>query len=201
MDGTFLQKRPLFPELQNCDRFIWGKRAPSGSSMLESNPAMQQDFSYRNPEDDQLFQADYDHMGSDEDCKNCDEERLMFQLSTILWPYWLRTSNDTGVTRERLRQEREAAELPMHRNTRDLRLLWHSHSHCNRRLFPILRPNSADCNLEIRQSSGRFNIVTLLVEGSEWWDPSKVAIVPYVYRHFSLPAAARRSLRMHTGSM
>ena len=93
------------------------------NSMLELNPEMQQDFSYRNPEDDQLFQADYDHMGSDEDCKNCDEERLMFQLSTILWPYWLRTSNDTGVPRERLRQEREAAELPMHRNTRDLRLL------------------------------------------------------------------------------
>jgi hypothetical protein len=31
-------------------------------SMLKSNPAMQQDFKHRNPEDDQLFQADYDHM-------------------------------------------------------------------------------------------------------------------------------------------
>jgi hypothetical protein len=47
------------------------------NSMLELNPAMQEDFSYQNPEDDQLFQADYDHMGSDKNCKSCDEARLI----------------------------------------------------------------------------------------------------------------------------
>ena len=47
------------------------------NSMLESNPAMQQNFSYRSPEDDRLFQADYDHMDSGEDCKSCDQERLV----------------------------------------------------------------------------------------------------------------------------
>ena len=41
------------------------------NSMLESNPAMQQNFRYRNPKDDQLFQADYDHMDSEKDCKSC----------------------------------------------------------------------------------------------------------------------------------
>ena len=47
------------------------------NSMLELNPAMQQKFSCQNPEDNQLFQADYDHMDSDKDCKSCDEERLV----------------------------------------------------------------------------------------------------------------------------
>jgi hypothetical protein len=46
-------------------------------SMLESNPAMQQNFKPRNPEDDQLFQADYGHMDCEKDCKNCSEEHLV----------------------------------------------------------------------------------------------------------------------------
>ncbi|KAN0069637.1 purine and uridine phosphorylase [Elaphomyces granulatus] len=45
-----------------------------------SNPAMQQDFSRRIPEDDQLFQADYDHIDGGKGCKSCDEERLVAGL-------------------------------------------------------------------------------------------------------------------------
>jgi hypothetical protein len=47
--------------------------------MLELNPEMQQDFSYRNADDDPLFQADYDHINGYKDCKNCDKERLIQQ--------------------------------------------------------------------------------------------------------------------------
>jgi hypothetical protein len=47
------------------------------SSMLALNPVMQQNFSYQNPEDDQLFKADYDHIDSGKDCKSCDQGRLI----------------------------------------------------------------------------------------------------------------------------
>ncbi|KAN0076444.1 Pfs domain protein [Elaphomyces granulatus] len=50
-------------------------------SMLESNPAMQQNFKYRNPKDDQLFQTNYDHMDGEKDCRNCSEERLVQRSS------------------------------------------------------------------------------------------------------------------------
>jgi nucleoside phosphorylase len=84
------------------------------NSMLESNPAMQQDFSYRNPEDDQLFQADYDHMDNDKDCKSYDEEHLVQQNPQItnipVIHYGLIGSANRvmrhGVTGEMLRQER-----------------------------------------------------------------------------------------------
>jgi nucleoside phosphorylase len=84
------------------------------NSMLESNPAMQQDFSYRNPEDDQLFQADYDHMDSDKDCKSCDEERLIQRKPRttnvpVIHYGLIGSANQVmrhGVTREKLRQER-----------------------------------------------------------------------------------------------
>ena len=84
------------------------------NKMLESNPKMQQDFSYPNPEDDQLFQADYDHMNSDEDCKSCDEKRLIQRMprSTnvpVIHYGLIGSANQVmrhGVTREKLRQER-----------------------------------------------------------------------------------------------
>ena len=83
-------------------------------SMLESNPAMQQEFDYRNFEDDQLFQAEYDHMDSDKDCKSCDKERLIQRMPrTTKVPvihYGLIGSGNqvmrNGVTREKLRRER-----------------------------------------------------------------------------------------------
>jgi hypothetical protein len=83
-------------------------------SMLESNPAMQQNFKHRNPEDDQLFQADYDHMDGEKDCKNCNEERLVQRKSRTpnvpVVHYGLIASANRvmkhGVTREKLRQER-----------------------------------------------------------------------------------------------
>jgi hypothetical protein len=83
-------------------------------SMLELNPAMQQDFNYRNPEDDQLFQADFDHMDNEKDCKSCDKERLVQRiLRTTNVPvihYGLIGSGNRvmrhGVMREKLRRER-----------------------------------------------------------------------------------------------
>ena len=84
------------------------------NSMLESNPAMQQDFSRRNPEDDQLFQADYDHIDSGKGCKSCDGERLVQRIprttNVPVIHYGLIGSGNQlmrhGVTREKLRQER-----------------------------------------------------------------------------------------------
>ena len=84
------------------------------NSMLESNPVMQQKFSCRNPEDDQLFQADYDHMDSGKDCKSCDQERLIQRkprpTNVPVIHYGLIGSANRvmrhGITREKLRQER-----------------------------------------------------------------------------------------------
>ena len=84
------------------------------NTMLESNPAMQQEFSYRTPKDDQLFQADYDHIDSDKDCKNCDEERLIQRKprttnAPVIHYGLIGSANQAmrhGVTREKLRQER-----------------------------------------------------------------------------------------------
>jgi nucleoside phosphorylase len=84
------------------------------NSMLESNPAMQQDFSYRNPEDDRLFREDYEHMGNDKNCKNCDEERLIQRKPRttnvpVIHYGLIGSANQVmrhGVTREKLRQER-----------------------------------------------------------------------------------------------
>ena len=84
------------------------------NSMLELNPAMQQKFSCQNPEDDQLFQADYDHMDSDKDCKSCDEERLIQRKprttnAPVIHYGLIGSANQVmrhGITREKLRQER-----------------------------------------------------------------------------------------------
>jgi nucleoside phosphorylase len=84
------------------------------NSMLELNPAMQQDFSRRNPEDDQLFQADYDHIDSGKGCKSCEEERLVQRIprttNVPVIHYGLIGSGNQvmrhGVMREKLRRER-----------------------------------------------------------------------------------------------
>jgi len=81
--------------------------------MLELNPVMQQDFNYRNPEDDQLFQAEYDHMDGEKDCKSCDKERLIQRKSRttngpVIHYGLIGSANQVmryGVTREKLRQE------------------------------------------------------------------------------------------------
>ena len=83
-------------------------------SMLESYPAMQQKFKYRIPKDDQFFQADYDHMDGEKDCKNCSEERLVQRKSRtpdvpVIHYGLIGSANQVmrhGVTREKLRQER-----------------------------------------------------------------------------------------------
>ena len=84
------------------------------NNMLELNPAMQQDFSYQSPEDDQLFQANYDHMGSDKNCESCDEERLIQRKPratnvSVVHYGLIGSANQVmrhGVTREKLRQEK-----------------------------------------------------------------------------------------------
>jgi len=83
-------------------------------SMLESNPAMQQKFKYRNPKDDQLFHADYDHMDGEKYCKNCSEECLVQRKARtpdvpVIHYGLIGSANQVmrhGVTREKLRQER-----------------------------------------------------------------------------------------------
>ena len=85
------------------------------SSMLELNPAMQQDFSRRKLEEDKLFQADYDHMDSGKGCKSCDENRLVQRIprdpDVPVIHYGLIGSGNQvmrhGLTREKLREERE----------------------------------------------------------------------------------------------
>ena len=75
---------------------------------------MQQNFKRRNPEDDQLFQADYDHMDGEKDCKNCNEEQLVQRKSRtpdvpVVHYGLIGSANQVmrhGVTREKLRQER-----------------------------------------------------------------------------------------------
>jgi nucleoside phosphorylase len=84
------------------------------NSMLESNPVMQQDFSRRNPEDDQLFQADYDHIDGGKGCKSCDGERLVQRIprttNVPVIHYGLIGSGNRvmrhGIMREKLRRER-----------------------------------------------------------------------------------------------
>ena len=89
---------------------IWGHI----NRMLELNPEMQQDFSYQGPEDDRLFQADYDHMGSDKKCKSCDKgcliQRKPRTTNVPVIHYGLIGSANQvmrhGVMREKLRKER-----------------------------------------------------------------------------------------------
>jgi nucleoside phosphorylase len=84
------------------------------NSMLESNPAMQQDFSRPNPNDDQLFQADYDQIDSGKGCKSCDEKRLVQRIprtaNVPIIHYGLIGSGNQvmrhGVRREKLRREK-----------------------------------------------------------------------------------------------
>jgi nucleoside phosphorylase len=74
---------------------------------------MQQEFSHRSPEEDQLFQADYDHLDSGKDCKSCDQEYLIQRKPRtsnvpVIHYGLIGSANQVmrhGVTREKLRQE------------------------------------------------------------------------------------------------
>ena len=84
------------------------------NNMLKLNPAMHQDFSYQSPEDDRLFQAEYDHVDSGKDCKGCAQEHLVQRkprtTNVPVIHYGLIGSANRvmrhGVAREKLRQER-----------------------------------------------------------------------------------------------
>ena len=150
-DGQFIQtgslnKPPavLMTGVSKLRALHWRKRnaiQQQVNSMLESNPEMQQDFSRRIPEDDQLFQADYDHIDSGKGCKSCDEERLVQRIprttNVPVIHYGLIGSGNQvmrdGVVREKLRRETDMlcfemevaglmvhGQLPMPRDTRDL---------------------------------------------------------------------------------
>jgi len=94
------------------------------NSMLESNPAMQRKFRYRSPEDDQLFQAEYDHVDGGNDCKSCDEKHLIQRMprttNVPVIHYGLIGSASQvmrhGVTREKLRHERGIICFEMERD-------------------------------------------------------------------------------------
>jgi hypothetical protein len=83
------------------------------SKMLESYPKMAKEFQYQGPENDLLFQADYDHNNSREDCKDCDKRCLLPRkpraTSDPVVHYGLIGSANqvmrNGVIREKLRQE------------------------------------------------------------------------------------------------
>jgi nucleoside phosphorylase len=86
------------------------------NTMLELNPKMEQKFSCQNPEDDRLFQVDYDHIDRGKDCRSCDQERLIQRKPRLtndvpVIHYGLIGSANQvmrhGVTREKLRQERD----------------------------------------------------------------------------------------------
>lgn len=84
------------------------------SEMLALKPKMRQKFQYQGLEHDQLFEADYDHVGSGKACENCDRKRLLGrELRDVNDPvvhYGLIGSANQvvrhGATREKLRQER-----------------------------------------------------------------------------------------------
>jgi nucleoside phosphorylase len=47
------------------------------SAMVRKYPAMQSEFVYQGAPHDQLFEADYEHPGSDATCRHCDMSRLI----------------------------------------------------------------------------------------------------------------------------
>jgi hypothetical protein len=83
------------------------------NNMFESYPVMKQNFGRPSPEDDQLFQADYDHIDGEKDCKSCDQDCLVQRMSRTDVPFihygLIGSANQVmrhGATREKLRQER-----------------------------------------------------------------------------------------------
>ena len=129
------------------------------NSMLESNPAMQQDFCYRSSEDDQLFQAGYDHMDSSKSCKSCDEEHIIQRKPRttnvpVIHYGLIGSANQVmrhGVTREKLQQERgiicfetEAAGLMDNFPSLVIRgICDYSDTHRNKKWQPYAAANSA----------------------------------------------------------
>lgn len=83
------------------------------SQMLSKYPKMQKDYAYQGPQQDHLFQADYDHRPGDATCVDCEPDRLITRVDredeTPTTHYGLIASGNQvmrdGVNRERLRQE------------------------------------------------------------------------------------------------
>jgi nucleoside phosphorylase len=47
------------------------------SEMVMKNPKMQANFTYQGAQNDQLFRADYDHVGTANTCEQCDKSKLI----------------------------------------------------------------------------------------------------------------------------
>ena len=80
---------------------------------FERNPSMSEEFEYPGPENDQLFQSDYDHETGKSDCDQCDPRRLLDRQprkghDPSIHYGLIGSANQVmrhGETREKLRQE------------------------------------------------------------------------------------------------
>jgi nucleoside phosphorylase len=78
-----------------------------------NTPNLQQNFTYQGVEHDQLFEADYDHVGGGSICEDCDISRLVARPprespDPVIHYGTIASGNQVmqhGVTRDRLRQE------------------------------------------------------------------------------------------------
>lgn len=81
--------------------------------MLQLNEEMRGNFDYPGPEHDELFQANYDHKGGEQNCQACDREALLIRKPRIkqdpVIHYGLIGSGNqvmkSGATREKFRRE------------------------------------------------------------------------------------------------
>jgi nucleoside phosphorylase len=48
---------------------------------VKKYPAMENEFTYQGKQNDQLFEAEYDHRGNDSTCENCDMSRLVHRAT------------------------------------------------------------------------------------------------------------------------
>ncbi|KAG8414000.1 hypothetical protein J3458_011654 [Metarhizium acridum] len=82
--------------------------------MLKSKPKMMRKYKYQGPEDDQLFESDYNHDESGKGCEICDKERLSSRKprdteDPVIHYGLIGSANQVmrhGATREMLRQEK-----------------------------------------------------------------------------------------------
>jgi nucleoside phosphorylase len=81
--------------------------------MLVKHPQMQAVFSYQGAPNDQLYQADYSHIGNSNTCESCDVSKVIDRsqrgTNAPLIHYGVIASGNQvikhGVTRDRLREE------------------------------------------------------------------------------------------------
>jgi hypothetical protein len=83
------------------------------SAMVERYPAMQSEFAYQAMQNDQLFEAEYDHQGDDATCARCDVGRSIHRPARsrdvpVVFYGLIASGNQVmryGKTRDQLRRE------------------------------------------------------------------------------------------------